>query len=125
MDELQHVLDNLGDGQKWAKRLLSLGLEPQDVAHLGPFHPRCQKTLACVSSRLGSTAILKMRSQGEAQSRLSQLLRLVISRPLSFSLSLSRFFRSFSLLSRSLSLSLALSSSLDTVTMVMCPRAST
>jgi hypothetical protein len=45
MDELQHVLDNLGDGQKWAKRLLSLGLEPQDVAHLGPFHPRCQKTL--------------------------------------------------------------------------------
>lgn len=45
MDELQHVLDNLDDGHKWARRLLSLGLEPQDVAHLGPFHPRCAATL--------------------------------------------------------------------------------
>jgi hypothetical protein len=56
MDELQHVLDNLGDGQKWAKRLLSLGLEPQDVAHLGPFHPRCQKTLEKALQRSSPSA---------------------------------------------------------------------
>jgi len=57
MDELQHVLENLGDGQKWARRLLSLGLEPQEVAHLGPFHPRCQATLEKALERSSPAAV--------------------------------------------------------------------
>lgn len=53
MDELQHVMDGMGErhGQRWMRRLLSIGFDPQDgryASELGAgmlFHPRCATTL--------------------------------------------------------------------------------